>query len=120
MRGLENRWQNAIVKHDLATIDELIADDFVGTSATGRLGSKSTLLYEVKRDANTYTSATTRNLTARTYGGRVVVIAGISKESGTTSDGRSFSDSRRFTDTWMERGGKWQCIASHATQLPKK
>ncbi|MFN2476846.1 MAG: DUF4440 domain-containing protein [Chthoniobacterales bacterium] len=120
VRSLETRWQNAIVKHDVATIDELIADDFIGTSATGRLGSKSTLLYEVKRDTNTYTSATARNLTARTYGGRVVVVAGTAKESGTTADGRQFDDSRRFTDTWMERGGKWQCISSHATQLPKK
>jgi ketosteroid isomerase-like protein len=120
VRALENRWQNAIVKHDVSAIDELIADDFVGTSATGRLGSKSTLLYEVKRDSNTYTSATTRNLTVRSYGGRVVVVAGIAKESGTTTDGRRFDDSRRFTDTWMERGGKWQCISSHATQLPKK
>lgn len=120
VRSLENRWQNAIVKHDVATIDELVADDFIGTSATGRLGSKSTLLYEVKRDTNTYTSATTRSLTARTYGGRVVVVAGIAKESGTTADGKRFDDARRFTDTWMERGGKWQCISSHATQLPKK
>lgn len=120
VRSLENRWQNAIVKHDVATIDELIADDFVGTSSTGRMGSKSTLLYEVKRDSNTYTSATARNLVARTYDGRVVVVAGIAKESGSTADGRRFDNSRRFTDTWMERGGKWQCIASHATQLPKK
>lgn len=120
VRQLENRWQNAIVKHDVTAIDELVADDFVGTSATGRLGSKSTLLYEVKRDTNSYASATTRSLTVRSYGGRVVVVAGIAKESGTTADGRRFDDSRRFTDTWMERGGKWQCISSHASQLPKR
>lgn len=119
VRALENRWQNAIVKHDVAVIDELVAEDFIGTSSTGKLGSKSTMLYEVKRDANTYNSATTGSMRVRAYGQHVAVVAGISRESGTTGSGQSFTNTRRFTDTWMQRGGRWQCIASHATELPK-
>ena len=119
MRGLETRWQAAVVKHDVGVIDELIADDFVGTSSTGRLGSKSTLMYELKSDKSTYESAAARSMMVRAYGGRVAVVTGIAKEAGTTSGKKRFSSSRRFTDTWMERNGKWQCIASHATQLPK-
>jgi ketosteroid isomerase-like protein len=119
VRALENRWQNAIAKHDVSTIDELIAEDFVATSSTGRKGSKSTLLYEVKRDPNTYTSATAHGMTVRSYGGKVVVVAGTAEESGTTPSGERFTNTRRFTDTWMERGGRWQCISSHATKLPR-
>lgn len=118
IRALEQRWQKALEKHDFDTIEDLIADDFVGTSTTGRLGSKSTLLYELKRDKNTYTSATARRMVVRSQGARTAVVTGISKERGTTPDGRRFSNSRRFTDTWVERNGRWQCIASHVTQLP--
>ena len=108
------------MKHDVAAIDELIADDFIGTSSTGKMGSKSTLLYELKRDQNTYTSATARGLIVRNFGGHVAVVAGTARETGTTPEGQRFTSATRFTDTWMERDGRWQCIASHATQLPKK
>ncbi len=120
IRALENRWQDAIVKRDVSLIGELVANDFVGVSSSGRTGSKSTLLDEVRRDRNTYTSATARGMVVRAHGSRVAVVTGVAKESGTTADGQRFTNSRRFTDTWMERGGRWQCIASHITQLPKK
>ena len=120
IRALENRWQDAIVKRDVSVIDELVADDFVGVSSSGRTGSKSTLLSEVRRDRNTYTSATARSMVVRAHGSHVAVVTGVANESGTTPDGQRFTNSRRFTDTWMERGGRWQCIASHTTQLPKK
>ncbi|CAN5518081.1 hypothetical protein BH18VER1_BH18VER1_01700 [soil metagenome] len=120
VRALERRWQNAIIKHDFSVIDDLVADDFIGTSSTGRVGTKSTLLDEIKRDENTYKSATARNMTVRTYGQNVAVVTGVASESGTTPDGQRFSTSRRFTDTWMQRNGRWQCTASHATQLSKR
>jgi ketosteroid isomerase-like protein len=120
IRALENRWQRAIAEHDVATIDELVADDFVAPSATGRLGSKSTLLNEARRDKNIYSSATTHGIIVRSHGPRVAVATGVSRESGTTADGRRFTNQRRFTDTWMQREGRWQCVASHATELPKK
>ncbi|MBA3882563.1 MAG: DUF4440 domain-containing protein [Chthoniobacterales bacterium] len=120
IRALEKRWQEAIVKHDVAVINELVADDFVGVSSSGRTGSKSTLLNEVKRDGNSYTSAEARSMVVRTPGAGIAVVTGIAKESGTTTSGQSFTNSRRFTDTWVERAGRWQCVASQTTQLPNK
>lgn len=108
------------MKHDADVVDELLADDFIGTSSTGRVGSKSTLLYELKHDQNTYSSATARGLIVRAFGPNVAVVAGTAKETGTTPDGQRFSNSSRFTDTWMKRNDRWQCVASHVAQLPKK
>jgi ketosteroid isomerase-like protein len=120
IRGLENRWQRAIVAHDFATVDELVADDFVGTSSTGRVGSKSTLLNEARRDKNTYKSAAAHGIVVRSHGPRIAVATGVSREAGTTPDGRRFTNARRFTDTWMQRDGRWQCVASSATELPNR
>lgn len=105
------------MNHDVATIDELIANDFVGTSSTGKVGSKSTLLGAVRRDKNEYKSATVRGMSVRSLGPDVAVVTGIVSEGGTTKDGKQFKTSRRFTDTWRERNGRWQCVASQATQL---
>ena len=120
VRRLEQRWQQAIRERDAKTIGELIAPDFVGTSSTGRVGSKSTLLSEVRRDKNQYTSAEARSMSVRTESDNVAVVTGISRESGTTPDGKRFKTSRRFTDTWVKRNGKWRCIASHTTAIPKR
>lgn len=118
VKNLERRWQKAIVNKDSETINELLANDFVATSSTGKVGSKSTLLNVIRRDKNEYKSADARGMSVRMLGPRVAVVTGIATESGTTPNGRSFKNSRRFTDTWMLRNGKWQCVASQATEVP--
>jgi uncharacterized protein (TIGR02246 family) len=119
IRRLEERWQRAIQEKDVKTIGELVADDFVGTSSTGRTGSKSTLLSEARRDKNVYTSAEARSMKVRTESDNVAVVTGVARETGTTPDGKRFTNSRRFTDTWVKRNGKWRCIASHTTAMPR-
>ena len=118
VKALERKWQRALVNKDVDTINDLLARDFVATSSTGRVGSKSTLLNAIRRDKNEYKSADARGMSVRMLGPRVAVVTGIATESGTTPDGRTFRNSRRFTDTWMLRNGKWVCVASQATEVP--
>jgi ketosteroid isomerase-like protein len=108
------------LSHDTAVIEKIVADDFIGTSSSGKTGDKATLLAEAKRDNNTYTSATSSDMTVRMFGPGVAVVTGIAKETGKTKAGKTFSHSYRFTDTWVERNGEWQCVAAHAMALPKK
>ncbi len=117
VKDLENKWQKAIQNHDVETVSDLLASDFVGTSSTGRVGSKSTLLSQMRRDKNEYKSVQARGMTVRTSGNTVAVVTGVTKESGTTKDGARFKASRRFTDTWVKRNGKWRCIASQITRI---
>lgn len=119
LRGLKNRWQTAIMNGDAKTIAELAADDFVGTSATGRIPSKSALLAAVRKDKNVYKSVKARGMSVRSLGPGVAVITGIASRTGTTPDGKPLRTSIRFTDTWRSRGGRWQCVASRATEIPK-
>lgn len=120
IKQLEQQWESAISKHDPSIIDRVVADDFVGVSSTGRIGDKGTLVAEAKRDKNTYKTASARQMTVHTFGPRVAVVLGMTKESGVTALGRPFDHTYRFTDTWMERDGKWQCIAAHAAVAGKR
>lgn len=117
VKRLERLWQKAIVDKDVETINELLASDFVATSSTGRVGSKSTIVNAIRRDKNEYKSADARGMSVRMLGSRVAVVTGVATEAGTTPDGRGFRNARRFTDTWMLRDGKWVCVASQATEL---
>ncbi len=120
IKALEREWEASIVKHDPSVIERLVADDFVGVSSAGKVGDKLTLLYEARRDKSVYKTATARQMSVHTYSPNVAVVLGITKESGTDSAGRAFDHTYRFTDTWMLRGGKWQCIAAHAAAAARR
>ncbi len=117
VKRMENRWQDAIRNHDVDALRELLAEDFVGTSSTGRVGSKSTLLSELRRDKNVYTSVEASRMSVRTAGDDTAIVTGITREAGTTPSGQRFRTARRFTDTWVKRAGIWRCIASQTTDL---
>ena len=59
-------------------------------------------------------------LNVRIYSPNVAVVTGSAREIGTGKDGKAFDRSYKFTDTWVARGGKWQCVASHAMLTSKK
>jgi uncharacterized protein (TIGR02246 family) len=117
VKELERRWQQALLDRDIDVIRELVASDFVGTSTTGRTANKSTLLAEFRRDRNKYETATVRGMSVRTPSPDVAIVTGVATETGTTPDGKRFRSSRRFTDTWVNRDGRWRCVASHTTAL---
>jgi ketosteroid isomerase-like protein len=54
------------------------------------------------------------------YGPNVAVVVGMANEKGTGKDGKAFDRTYRFTDTWMDRGGNWQCIASQVTLVAQR
>ena len=47
-------------------------------------------------------------------------VVGTATEKGKDKDGKQFSRSFGWVDTWMERNGKWECIAEAVTLLSKK
>ncbi len=105
---------------DASIIERIVADDFIGTSSSGKQGDKTTLLAEAKRDTNTYTSATSSDMKVQMFGDNVAVVTGLAKETGKTKAGKTFAHAYRFTDTWMLRDGEWKCVAAHAMAVPKK
>jgi ketosteroid isomerase-like protein len=115
LKDNEDRWSAAIAKHDTATIESMVAADFIGVNSKGKVQNRRAMLAEVKTDKDTYTSTKAEKLDVHMYGTGVAVVVGMANEKGTGKDGKAFDRTYRFTDTWMDRGGNWQCIASQVT-----
>lgn len=113
IKDFESRWATAIAQHDLSVPQALLAEDYIGVNSTGRVVNKSTLIAEMKRDKNTYTSAVNSGLTVRVLGDAAVVV-GTTKQSGKDASGKPFTYLYRWTDTWALRNGQWQCVASQS------
>jgi ketosteroid isomerase-like protein len=120
LKALEQRWEGSFMSHDVSVLEQLVASDFVGTSSSGKVGTKATMIAEARKDKNVYTSAVSSDMVVHMFGPSVAVVTGIVRETGKTPSGKAFSQSFRFTDTWMERNGEWQCVAASALGLPKK
>jgi len=118
LKDNENRWEAAIAKHDAVSVGSMVADDFVGVYFDGKVISKSGVMAESKKDRDTYKSAVNEKLAVHTYGPNVAVVVGTAHEKGTGKDGKPFDRKFRFTDTWVERSGRWQCVASQIVKLP--
>ena len=116
-RDAENAWEASVAKHDSAAVEGFIASDYAGVSSKNKFVNRSQLLSEFKGDKDTYKSAKNEKLNVQMYGNNVAVVTGRARETGTGKDGKAFDRTYLFTDTWMMRGGKWQCIASQTTKI---
>lgn len=114
IRDIEDKWEASVMRHDPSVAQAYLADDFRGVSSRGKVMSKSNLLSEIKKDTDTYTSAKNGKVDVRVFGGQFAVATGVSTEAGKSKDGKDFKRSFRWTDAWVLRNGKWQCVASQA------
>ena len=117
VKDMENAWEASVAKHDYASIAGMVASDFVGVTSKNKFANRSQFLSEYKSDKDTYKSAKNEKLNVQMFGPNLTVVTGRAREVGTGKDGKAFDRTFLFTDTWMMRGGKWQCVASHVTKV---
>ena len=117
LKDNENRWEASYAAHDSSVAQSLVASDFNGVYWDGRVMGKAGVISEIKKDKDTYKSAVNEKLAVHSYGPGVAVVVGTAHEKGTTKDGKPFDRTFRFTDTWVQRGGQWQCVASQVMKI---
>ena len=120
LKQMEDAWVKALVNKDQAAVGNVIADDFAGFNPDGKHVGKSQLLDEMKNERNTLSSATNDNMDVHVYGPNLATVCGTTTEKGKDKDGKEFTRSYVWVDTWMERNGKWECIAEGVMKSPKK
>jgi len=118
LKELENKWAAATSTHDVEAVQALLAGDYMGVTAGGNQVNKAGLLAELRKDKNTYESVVNSGLNVRVHGATAVVV-GTTKQRGKDAAGKEFSYTYRWTDTWLERAGQWQCIASQSIRLQR-
>ena len=117
VKDMENAWEAAVAKHDAASVEGFIAADFVGVSSKGKFIDRADSIGEFKKDKDTYKSAKNEKLNVKMFGPSVTVVTGRAREVGTGKDGKAFDRTFLYTDTWVMRGGKWQCVASQVSKI---
>lgn len=112
---LEQGWNDAFYRKDLAFIENLLADEFVATYDDGSRGDKAKEL-ALARDFNQQVeSAIQDDFIVKVYRDTAVVwftlhVVGIRQ-------GQRAELTLRYTDVWIVRDGRWQCVSTHSTRV---
>jgi len=112
---LEQRWNMAFYKRDAAFIATILADEFVATYDDGTRGDKAKELALASNFAQQVESAVQDEFTVKEYGDTALVrftlhLVGVRQ-------GRRAETVLRYTDIWIVRDGRWQCVSSHSTRV---
>lgn len=117
---MEREWAEAIVKADIATLDRVMADDWVMTTWDGQTRTKAQSIEEFKSGVTKLTAADIGDLKVRVFGDTAIATLGQTEKG--TSKGKDSSGHFLYTDVWVKRNGKWQAVSTHGTKVeqPKK
>ena len=112
---LEQGWNEAFYRKDVAFIEDLLADEFVATYDDGSQGDKAKELALTTAFDQQVESAIQDEFTVRVYRDTAVVwftlrLVGIRQ-------GQRAEVTFRYTDVWVLRDGRWQCVSTHSTQV---
>jgi len=112
---LERDWDAAFRRNDAAFIDNILAEEFVVTYDDGTRADRATELTLATTFNQKLESSTLDEFIVKEYGDTAVVwftlhLVGPSK-------GKTLELTFRFTDVFVLRAGRWQCVSSQSTRV---
>ncbi len=111
---IENDWCTAEVKRDAAIYGRILADDYAGVGSRGTTETKAEAMGSLKDMSASVGACVNSNMKVRVYGD-AAVVTGLVTRSG-THKGAAYKDRQvLFTDMYVRRDGRWQCVASGGT-----
>ena len=103
---IEKTWARALDAHDTNALGCILADEFEDADPNGKLNDRSTVLAKV--GTSNAVQHELSDLHAHVHGD-FGYIRGVA--DGTDSQGKGARV--RFTDIYVFREGRWQCVAGH-------
>ena len=111
---IERDWAEASVKKDAAVLDRILANEFQA-NYVDLVGNKKQFLSVLKSETSRTESAVASDMKAIVFGDRAIVN-GLTTEKSITA-GKDTSGQYRWTDVFVKRDGRWQCVTGYASKV---
>jgi ketosteroid isomerase-like protein len=113
---LEETWRNAILKHDTATMTNLLSDDYVGITARGTLQSKDDVLAGLRSGALQFATLDLSDRKVRFYA-QTAVVTSRAEVAGTSSNS-DVTGSYRYTRVYVrDAKGAWKVVSFEVNRI---
>ena len=116
--ALDTQYQAAVKANDAATMDRILADDFVLSTGSGKKYTKQDLLSEARSGAIQYQHQEDTEQTVRIWSDTAVVTAKLWEKG--TDHGKPFDYTVWFSDTYVRTSRGWTYVFGQSSlPLPK-
>jgi len=105
---LDTEYQAAVEKNDVATMDRILADDFVLVTGKGSIYTKADLLEEAAAKKVIYEHQQDSNQKVRIWGNTAVITALLWAKG--TDHGKPFEYRLWFSDTYVRTSNGWRYV----------
>jgi ketosteroid isomerase-like protein len=113
--ALERGWNEAFYRKDVAFIENLLADEFIATYDDGSRGDRAKELTLAAEFNQQVESATQDEFTVRVY--RDTAVVWFTLRLVGLRQGQRADLTLRYTDVWVMRDGRWQCVSTQSTRV---
>ncbi len=111
---LEQVWLQAVERHDKAALGCILADEFEEANFDGSLMDRSAMLATAAKPSTVHFELSDLHVHVH---GDSAYVRGV---GGTRSDDGKFHAKNRFTDIFVYRDGRWQCVAGHESHFAEE
>jgi ketosteroid isomerase-like protein len=105
----------AMIHKDLATLSNLVADDWTIQNDGGTTGTKAGFIDDVRSGALVVTSFKLHNIHVRMLG-NVAFVQGFDDEESSYK-GKPSNGTYNWLDVWVNRNGHWVSVATQLTKV---
>jgi ketosteroid isomerase-like protein len=116
IENLESQWRTAVMQNDVATVNRLLADDYLGINPNGTLETKADALAQRRSGTVRISSIEPDNVKVRVYGETAVVTSRVDVV-GHDGD-RDISGRYHYTRVYNRRSGEWKIVSFEASRIP--
>jgi ketosteroid isomerase-like protein len=108
----------AFLEADVVALERVLTPDFTLTLSNGEVSTRADEINELRSGKVHYEVFENYDMLARLYGNDTAVVLGKTRVKG-TADGKPFDRVVQFTDTLIQRDGRWQLAAGHVSRIEK-
>jgi len=116
VEALEEQWRKAQLTGDTATIERLLADDYIGITLNGLINTKEQQLERMRNRVRIVTKMDVSDVKVKLIGSIAIVTSRVDIEG--TNEGVSESGVYRYTHVYRQLpNGAWKVTNSEATRI---
>lgn len=118
VEALEEQWRQAQLAGDVATMDKLLSDDYIGITITGQVNTKAQQLDRMRMHKIALTRLDLGDRQVKLIGSIAIVTSRAEVEG--TNDGAPVTGTFRYTRVYQRLpSGVWKITSFEATRVPR-